>query len=54
MPVWFVPSGGNPLVVAREMMRGEDYYLSHATAMEIHGMTTQPQLVVIAARCSIR
>jgi predicted transcriptional regulator of viral defense system len=27
-------------------MNGEDYYLSHATAMEIHGMTTQPQLVV--------
>jgi predicted transcriptional regulator of viral defense system len=37
---------GNPLVVAREIMHGEDYYLSHATAMEIHGMTTQPQLVV--------
>jgi predicted transcriptional regulator of viral defense system len=37
---------GNPLVVAREIMNGEDYYLSHATAMEIHGMTTQPQLVV--------
>jgi predicted transcriptional regulator of viral defense system len=40
---------GNPLVVAREIMRGEDYYLSHATAMEIHGMTTQPQLVVIVS-----
>lgn len=38
---------GNPLVVAREIMHGEDYYLSHATAMEIHGMTTQPQLVVM-------
>lgn len=38
---------GNPLVVAREIMNGEDYYLSHATAMEIHGMTTQPQLVVM-------
>ena len=37
---------GNPLVVAREIVRGERYYLSHATAMEIHGMTTQPQLVV--------
>jgi predicted transcriptional regulator of viral defense system len=37
---------GNPLIVAREIMKGEDYYLSHATAMEIHGMTTQPQLVV--------
>lgn len=40
---------GNPLVVAREIMHGEDYYLSHATAMEIHGMTTQPQLVVLAS-----
>jgi predicted transcriptional regulator of viral defense system len=38
---------GNPLVVAREIMNGQDYYLSHATAMEIHGMTTQPQLVVM-------
>jgi len=37
---------GNPLVVAREIMNGEDYYLSHGTAMEIHGMMTQPQLVV--------
>lgn len=40
---------GNPLVVAREIMNGEDYYLSHATAMEIHGMMTQPQLVVIVS-----
>jgi len=38
---------GNPFVVAREIMNGEDYYLSHATAMEIHGMLTQPQLVVV-------
>ncbi len=37
---------GSPLVVAREIMNGADYYLSHATAMEIHGMVTQPQLVV--------
>jgi predicted transcriptional regulator of viral defense system len=37
---------GSPLVVAREMMNGAAYYLSHATAMEIHGMLTQPQLVV--------
>ena len=37
---------GNPLVIARELMRGKDYYLSHATAMELHGMLTQPQLVV--------
>ena len=37
---------GNPLIVARELMRGKDYYLSHATAMDLHGMLTQPQLVV--------
>ena len=36
----------SPLVVAREIMSGADYYLSHATAMEIHGMVTQPQLLV--------
>ena len=37
---------GNPYVAAREIVRGEDYYLSHGTAMEIHGMVTQPQLIV--------
>jgi predicted transcriptional regulator of viral defense system len=37
---------GNPLVVARELAGGRDYYLSHGTAMEIHGMVTQPQLIV--------
>ena len=37
---------GDPFVLAREFVRGHDYYLSHGTAMEIHGMTTQPRLVV--------
>jgi len=37
---------GNPLIVARELAGGKDYYLSHGTAMEIHGMVTQPQLVI--------
>jgi predicted transcriptional regulator of viral defense system len=37
---------GNPFVVARELANGGDYYLSHGTAMEIHGMVTQPRLVV--------
>jgi predicted transcriptional regulator of viral defense system len=37
---------GNPLIVARELAGGKDYFLSHGTAMEIHGMVTQPQLVV--------
>jgi predicted transcriptional regulator of viral defense system len=40
---------GNPFVVALEIMHGKAHYLSHATAMEIHGMTTQPQLVVIVS-----
>lgn len=37
---------GSPLIVARETMSGAAYYLSHGTAMEIHGMMTQPQLIV--------
>jgi len=37
---------GNPLVVAREIVGGGDYYVSHASAMELHRMVTQPQLVV--------
>jgi predicted transcriptional regulator of viral defense system len=37
---------GNPYIVARELAGGRDYYLSHASAMDIHGMVTQPQLVV--------
>jgi len=37
---------GSPLVVAREIVHGGAYYLSHGTAMGIHGMLTQPQLVV--------
>lgn len=37
---------GSPLLVAREIMGGAAHYLSHGTAMEIHGMMTQPQLIV--------
>jgi len=37
---------GSPLIVAREIVNGAAYYLSHGTAMEIHGMMTQPQLVI--------
>jgi len=37
---------GNPLVVARELAGAPDYYISHASAMEVHQMLTQPQLVV--------
>ncbi len=40
---------GNPYVVAREMAGGSDYYISHASAMELHGMVTQPQLVIFTS-----
>jgi len=36
---------GNPLIVARELAGGSDYFVSHASAMSIHQMVTQPQLV---------
>ncbi len=41
---------GNPYVVARELTGAKDYYVSHASAMDIHGMTTQPQLVIYITR----
>jgi len=37
---------GDPLLVARALVGGKEYYLSHGTAMEIHQMVTQPRLVV--------
>ena len=37
---------GNPYVVARELLAGKAGYISHASAMDIHGMSTQPQLAV--------
>jgi len=37
---------GSPYVVARELVGTPDYYLSHASAMDLHQMLTQPQLVV--------
>ena len=37
---------GHPLLVAKALAGGRDYYLSHGTAMEIHQMVTQPRLVV--------
>ncbi len=37
---------GNPYAVARALAGTSDYYVSHASAMEIHQMVTQPQLAV--------
>lgn len=35
---------GDPLLIAREMLNGKPYYVSHASAMQIHGLLTQPYL----------
>jgi len=37
---------GDPYVVASEIVGGSDYFISHASAMDIHQMVTQPQLMV--------
>ncbi len=37
---------GNPLLVARELAKSHPYFISYATAMDLHGMTTQPNLLV--------
>lgn len=37
---------GNPLVVASKLMGDRLHFLSHGTALAIHGMTTQPRIVV--------
>lgn len=37
---------GNPYIVAAEIAGGENYFISHSSAMDIHQMVTQPQLVV--------
>ncbi len=37
---------GNPYVIAREIAGGSNYYISHASAMDIHQMVTQPQLII--------
>lgn len=37
---------GNPYVVGRELADAGDYFISHASAMDLHRMVTQPPLVV--------
>jgi predicted transcriptional regulator of viral defense system len=37
---------GDPYILARELCGGKDYFLSHASAMELHRMVTQPQLTI--------
>jgi predicted transcriptional regulator of viral defense system len=40
---------GNPYIVARQLVTGAEYFISHATAMELHRMVTQPQLVIFTS-----
>jgi predicted transcriptional regulator of viral defense system len=40
---------GNPYVVARYLAGSVPYFLSHASAMELHRMVTQPQLTVFVS-----
>ena len=40
---------GEPLIAAREIAGGKGYYFSHGSAMQIHQMLTQPQLLVYAS-----
>lgn len=37
---------GNPYVVARELADTPEHFVSHASAMDLHQMVTQPQLAV--------
>lgn len=37
---------GDPYVIAKELCAGHRYFLSHASAMELHRMVTQPQLII--------
>lgn len=37
---------GDPYVIAKELCGGHDYFLSHASAMELQRMVTQPQLTI--------
>jgi predicted transcriptional regulator of viral defense system len=40
---------GNPYVIARQLAAGADYFISHASAMELHRMVTQPQFVIFTS-----
>jgi len=39
----------NPYLTARAMIGGAEYYISHASAMELHRMVTQPQFTVFTS-----
>src|SRR6266436_6045772 len=40
---------GDPYVIARELVGKRKYFISHASAMELHRMVTQPQLSIFVS-----
>ena len=44
---------GSPYLIAREVAGNTPYYLSHGTALELHRMLTQPNLIIYVS-CSRR
>jgi predicted transcriptional regulator of viral defense system len=40
---------GDPYVIAHELVRRRKYFVSHASAMELHRMVTQPQLSIFVS-----
>ncbi|HEU0141121.1 MAG TPA: type IV toxin-antitoxin system AbiEi family antitoxin [Bryobacteraceae bacterium] len=44
-----VEFAGNPYLVVRQLVAGAEYFISHASAMELHRMVTQPQLVIFTS-----
>jgi len=40
---------GNPYFIARQLAAGAEYFISHASAMELHRMVTQPQFVIFTS-----
>lgn len=40
---------GNPYIIARQLAAAAEYFISHASAMELHRMVTQPQFVIFTS-----
>jgi predicted transcriptional regulator of viral defense system len=40
---------GDPYLIARDLVKDDQYFLSHGTALELHRMVTQPQLAIFVS-----
>lgn len=40
---------GDPYLIARDLVKDGQYFLSHGTALELHRMVTQPQLAIFVS-----